>query len=138
MSRGSLFANPLFLGFEEIEQAFERLGKTASDGYPPYNVEQHSERHLRIVVAVAGFAAEELSLMLEGKQLTVRGKQASEEARSYLYRGIAARQFQRSFLLAEGIEVTGATLDHGLLTIDLERPLEKPEVRRIEITGAER
>ncbi|MEE8226052.1 MAG: Hsp20 family protein [Kiloniellales bacterium] len=134
MSRTSLFGSPLFLGFEEFERAFERLSKSATDGYPPYNVEQHSESHLRIHLAVAGFSADELSVQLERNQLVIRGKQAPEAERQILYRGIATRQFQRSFVLAEGIEVTGAMLENGLLRIDLDRPLVEPEVRKIEIT----
>ncbi len=134
MSRTSLFGSPLFLGFEEFERAFERLSKSATDGYPPYNVEQHSETHLRIYLAVAGFSADELSIQMERNLLVLRGKQAPEAVRLILYRGIATRQFQRSFVLAEGIEVTGARLENGLLRIDLERPLVEPEVRKIEIT----
>jgi HSP20 family molecular chaperone IbpA len=134
MSRTSLFGSPLFLGFEEFERAFERLSKSATDGYPPYNVEQHSETHLRIYLAVAGFSADELSVQMERNQLVIRGKQAPEAERKILYRGIATRQFQRSFVLAEGIEVTGAMLENGLLRIDLDRPLVEPEVRKIEIT----
>ena len=133
MSRTSLFGSPLFLGFEEFERAFERLSKSATDGYPPYNVEQHSETHLRIYLAVAGFTADELSVQVERNQLVIRGKQVSEDERQYLYRGIATRQFQRSFVLAEGIEVIGAMLENGLLRIDLERPLVESEVRKIEI-----
>lgn len=134
MSRQSLFGSPFFLGFEDIERAFERVSKGASDGFPPYNVEQHSETRLRIVLAVAGFSAEDLSIEIEGNQLVIRGKQSSDGERSFLHRGIAARQFQRNFVLAEGIEVAGASLDCGLLRIDLERPVVEPQVRRIAIT----
>ena len=135
MSRMPLFANPLFLGFEDIERSFERLSKSAAEGYPPYNVEQHSERHLRITLAVAGFTLDELSVQLEGNQLVFRGRQAAADERQYLYRGIATRQFQRSFLLADGLEVTGAIFEHGLLHVDLDRPLVDPQVRSIEITS---
>ncbi len=136
MSRLSLFGNPLFLGFEDIERAFEQVSKGAAEGYPPYNVEQHPDRHLRIILAVAGFSAGELSVRLEGKRLVIRGKQADEGQRQYLHRGIAMRQFQRSFVLADGIEVTGASLDDGMLHIDLARPQEELRARSIEITTA--
>ena len=134
MSRPSLFGSPLLLGFEEFERAVERISKSAGDNYPPYNVEQHSDSHLRIVVAVAGFSAEDLTVQLEGNQLVVRSRQTPQEGGTLLHRGIATRQFQRSFVLAEGIEVTGATLDDGLLRIDLERPLVDPQVRQIAIS----
>ena len=134
MSRPSLFGSPLLLGFEEFERAVERISKSAGDNYPPYNVEQHSDSHLRIVVAVAGFSAVDLTVQLEGNQLVVRGRQTPQEGGTLLHRGIATRQFQRSFVLAEGIEVTGATLDDGLLRIDLERPLVDPQVRQIAIS----
>ena len=136
MSRPSLFGSPLLLGFEEFERAFERISKHASDSYPPYNVEQHSESHLRIVLAVAGFSIEDLSVRLEGNQLVIRGCQSPEkEDGALLHRGIATRQFQRNFVLAEGLEVTGASLEDGLLRIDLERPLTNAVVRRIEIAS---
>ena len=109
--------------------------KSAADGYPPYNVEQVSEDRLRITLAVAGFAAENLQVQLEDSQLVIRGRLGDEPERVYLHRGIATRQFQRSFVLAEGIEVTGAKLDNGLLSIDLERPRVEPQVRTIEIAS---
>ena len=133
MSRMPLFANPMFLGFEDIERSFERLSKSAAEGYPPYNVEQHSERHLQIILAVAGFSLEELSVQLEGNQLVIKGRQAAADECQYLYRGIATRQFQRNFLLADGLEVTGAFLEHGLLRVDLDRPLVESQVRTIDI-----
>ena len=136
MSRMPLFASPLFLGFEDIERAFDRISKSATEGYPPYNVEQLSEHRLRITLAVAGFSADALSVQLEGKQLVIRGKQAEADERLFLHRGIATRQFQRSFLLAEGIDVTGATLEHGLLRVDLDRPLEDTRIRTIEIASS--
>lgn len=136
MSRVPLFSSPFLLGFEPFERALDRISKTAGDGYPPYNVEQLSENKLRITVAVAGFAPDELSTQVEDNQLVVRGRQQEQPERIYLHRGIAARQFQRSFVLAEGIEVTGATLDNGLLHIDLERPLSEPQVRSIAIKNA--
>lgn len=136
MSRLSLFNSPLFLGFDHFERAVDRMSKSAADGYPPYNVEQVSENRLRITLAVAGFADDDLQVQLEDNQLVIRGRHQEESERVYLHRGIATRQFQRSFVLAEGIEVTGATLDNGLLSIDLERPLVEPQVRTISIATA--
>lgn len=133
MSRLSLFSSPFLLGFEPFERALDRIAKNASDGYPPYNVEQRGENSLRITIAVAGFTPDELSVELEGNQLMVRGKQTDQEERVFLHRGIAARQFQRSFVLAEGIEVESASLDNGLLHIDLERPIVEPAVKTIAI-----
>ena len=135
MSRSSLFGSPLLLGFEEFERAVERISKSAGDTYPPYNVEQHSDSHLRIVLAVAGFSPEDLTVQLEGSQLVIRGRQTPQDGGTLLHRGIATRQFQRSFVLADGIEVTGASLNDGLLRIDLERPLLEPQVRRIAISS---
>lgn len=136
MTRLSLFNSPLLLGFEEFERAVDRISKTA-DGYPPYNVEQLAEHRLRITLAVAGFAEEDLAVQIEDNQLVIRGKQQDDAQRNYLHRGIAARQFQRSFVLAEGIEVTAASLEKGLLHIDLERPLVQPQVRKIKIDSKE-
>jgi HSP20 family molecular chaperone IbpA len=133
MARLSLFNSPLLLGFDHFERALDRVSKVSSDGYPPYNIEQVNEDALRITLAVAGFAMSELSLTVEDNQLVVRGKQSDDENRIYLHRGIAARQFQRSFVLAEGIEVRGAWLDNGLLHIDLTRPQPETRVRTIEI-----
>ena len=133
MTRLSLFNSPLLLGFDHFEQVLDRVAKSANDGYPPYNIEQRDKGHLRITLAVAGFAEADLSLTLEENQLIVRGRQPEEPERTYLHRGIAARQFQRSFLIAEGIEVTAARLDNGLLHIDLVRPEPSslPEYRRV-------
>lgn len=133
MSRMTLFNSPLLLGFEHFERTLERIAKNAGDGYPPYNIERTGENSLRIVLAVAGFAAADLSVELADSQLLVRGRQEDDPARIYVHRGIAARQFQRSFVLAEGIEVKGARLDNGLLSIDLERPPIEPKVRTIAI-----
>jgi HSP20 family molecular chaperone IbpA len=133
MARLSLFNSPLLLGFDHFERALDRVSQVSSDGYPPYNIEQVNEDALRITLAVAGFAMSELSLTVEDNQLVVRGKQSDDENRIYLHRGIAARQFQRSFVLAEGIEVRGAWLDNGLLHIDLTRPQPETRVRTIEI-----
>ncbi len=133
MTRLSLFNSPLLLGFDHFERMLERVSKAGAEGYPPYNVEQVAENHLRIMLAVAGFAIEELEIQIENSQLTVRGRQKDDPERVYLHRGIAARQFQRGFVLAEGIEVTGASLDNGLLAIDLKRPEMSPKTRSIPI-----
>jgi HSP20 family molecular chaperone IbpA len=137
MSRLSLFNNPLLLGFDHFERVLDRVSKTSAEGYPPYNIEQLAENRLRITLAVAGFSASELSAHVEDNQLVIRGKQIDQPERVYLHRGIAARQFQRSFVLAEGIEVTVATLDNGLLQIDLLRPETKPNLRTVEIRAAD-
>jgi HSP20 family molecular chaperone IbpA len=136
MSRLSLFNSPLLLGFDQFERTLDRVAKAGAEGYPPYNIEQIGDYSLRITLAVAGFALEELDIQLEDNQLTVRGKQKDDPNRIYLYRGIAARQFQRSFVLAEGIEVFGATLDNGLLCIDLKRPKNVSQVRSVPIQKA--
>jgi HSP20 family molecular chaperone IbpA len=138
MSRQSPFGYPFLLGFDEIEQALDRVSKAGSDGYPPYNIErlarteQEPER-LRITLAVAGFTRDQLEVTLEEGQLVIRGRQSDDKARHYLHRGIAARQFQRTFLLADGMEVLGADLSNGLLSVDLARPEPERIVRRIEI-----
>lgn len=138
MTRVSVFSSPLLLGFDHIERVLDRVNKTAAEGYPPYNIEQTSEHRLRITLAVAGFADEDLAVSVEDNQLVIRGKQHEDgRERVYLHRGIAARQFTRSFVLAEGIEVRGAEVVNGLLHIDLERPVPQPKVTQIEIkTGA--
>lgn len=133
MSRLTLFSSPLLLGFDQFERALDRVSKATADGYPPYNVEQLGENALRLTLALAGFKPEELSVQVEDKQLVIRGKQGDEADRVYLHRGIAARQFQRSFVLADGIEVVGAALDNGLLNIDLRRRAAEGLVRAIEI-----
>ncbi|MES1990334.1 MAG: Hsp20 family protein [Pseudomonadota bacterium] len=136
MTRILPFNSPFLLGFDEMERLIERLAKGA-DGYPPYNVEDveiSGARVLRITLAVAGFSMEELSVTVEENQLVIRGRQCEDEARTFLHRGIAARQFSRAFLLADGIEVLGARLDNGLLAIDLARPEPKNLVRKIKIT----
>lgn len=140
MSRQSPFAHPFLLGFDEIEQAVDRVTKAASDGYPPYNIERIPRREgeperLRILLAVAGFTPDQLDVQVEENQLVVRGRQLEERSREFLHRGIAARQFQRTFLLADGMEVTGADLANGLLAIDLVRPEPARIVRRIEIAS---
>jgi HSP20 family molecular chaperone IbpA len=134
----SLFNSPFLLGFDQFERALDRVAKGAGDGYPPYNIEQTGENALRITLAVAGFTRDDLSIALEDRQLTVSGKQHTDESpRTYLHRGIAARQFQRSFLLAEGIEVTGAEMTNGLLHIDLVRPEPEPNRQTIAIRGGD-
>ena len=133
MTRLSVFNSPLLLGFDHFERVLDRVSKNSGDAYPPYNVEQTAPDRLRIPLAVAGFSPAELSVQVEDSQLVVRGRQIDQPERVYLHRGIAARQFQRSFLLAEGIEVTAAVLDNGLLHIDLLRPEPKPVSRSIEI-----
>ena len=136
MPRLQVFNHPLLLGFEEFERTLDRIAKSG-DGYPRYNIEQRGENGIRITLALAGFSAADLSVHVEDNQLVVRGRQEEPEDRVYLHRGIAARQFQRSFVLADGLEVTGATLDNGLLNIDLERPPAATRVRRIEIRDME-
>lgn len=137
MTRMHLFNSPLLLGFEEIERSLDRVAKMSTDGYPPYNIEQIGDDRLRITLAVAGFSEEDLSVQRDGDQLVVAGRQETREddGRVFLHRGIAARQFQRSFVLAEGIEVTGASLDNGLLHIDLHRPKPESRVQTIAIKG---
>ncbi|HVJ51679.1 MAG TPA: Hsp20 family protein [Aliidongia sp.] len=133
MNRLSLFNSPLLLGFDHFERALDRVSKSSADGYPPYNIEQLDENRLRITLAVAGFTMDDLSVQIEDNQLVIRGKQVDDRERIYLHRGIAARQFQRSFVLAEGIEVLGAGLDNGLLHIDVIRPVVEPKIRKVEI-----
>jgi HSP20 family molecular chaperone IbpA len=134
MTRLSLFNNPLLLGFDQFERTLDRIAKSAADSYPPYNIEQVGENDLRITLAVAGFSTDDLQVQIEDNQLVIRGKQVEEDSeRVFLHRGIAARQFQRSFVLAEGIEVTGAALDNGLLSIDLKRPMPETRVRKVDI-----
>lgn len=138
MSSTRMFTSPLFLGFDHLEQMLERAAKSPSDGYPPYNIEQTSPNGLRITLAVAGFTMSDLQITQEDNQLVIRGRQTDDaQGRVYLHRGIAARQFQRAFVLAEGIEVKGAWLDNGLLHIDLARPQPEIRVRTIEISTPE-
>jgi len=138
MSRQSPFGHPFLLGFDEIEQALDRVAKGSGDGYPPYNIErlprsENEPERLRITLAVAGFTRDQLEITLEESQLVVRGRQSDDKTRHYLHRGIAARQFQRAFLLADGMEVLGADLSNGLLSIDLARPEPERIVKRIDI-----
>lgn len=137
MTRLGLFNSPLLLGFDHVERMLDRVGKSAAEGYPPYNIEQIGEGGLRITLAVAGFAEADLTVTVEDNQLSIRGKQAQDDNRVFLHRGIAARQFQRSFILAEGLEVAGARLEHGLLHIDLVRPAPENRVRTVKIDAPE-
>lgn len=135
--RISLFDSPLFLGFDQFERTLDRIKKTANEGYPPYNIEQIGEDGLRITLAVAGFTMADLDVETEQNNLTIRGKQSDEDdGRVYIHRGIAARQFQKAFILADGIEILGATLDNGLLHIDMKRILPESNARKIQITPA--
>jgi HSP20 family molecular chaperone IbpA len=138
MTRVPTFNSPFLLGFDEIERALDRAAKASSDGYPPYNIERmpRTERdpdRLRITLAVAGFTRDQLEILLEEGQLVIRGRQVDDRPRHFLHRGIAARQFQRTFLLAEGMEVLGADLQNGLLSVDLVRPEPERIIRRIDI-----
>lgn len=137
MTRVSLFNSPLLLGFDHFERVLDRISKTSAEGYPPYNIEQIGENGLRITLAVAGFSMDDLQVAVEDNQLIVRGLQRDDDPnRIFLHRGIAARQFQRAFVLAEGIEVRNAILDNGLLHIDLERPMPESRARTIPIEKA--
>ncbi|MGP0090986.1 MAG: Hsp20 family protein [Xanthobacteraceae bacterium] len=137
MSRVPSLSSPFLLGFDEIERALDRVAK-AADGYPPYNIErfardaQNPER-LRITLAVAGFTSDQLVVAIEENQLVIRGRQQDDKSKQYLHRGIAARQFQRTFVLADGMEVLGADLKNGLLSIDLARPEPERVVKTISI-----
>ena len=133
MTRLSPFNSPLLLGFDHLEQILERVSKNSNDGYPPYNILQVGEDRLRISLAVAGFTEQELSVTVEQNQLHIQGRQQDDPNAVFLHRGIAARRFQRTFLLAETIEVDSAALDNGLLNIDLVQPLPAQTVRTIEI-----
>jgi HSP20 family molecular chaperone IbpA len=134
MTKLSFGAHPLLLGFEQLDQMVERAAKSASEGYPPFNIEAVAENVYRIVVAVAGFREEDLSITVEDRQLVIRGRQPEEDqARVFLHRGIANRAFQRRFVLSDGVEVAGATLENGLLRVDLRRRVPEPVVQRIAI-----
>ena len=133
MTRLSPFNSPLLLGFDHLEQILERVSKNSNDGYPPYNILQVGDDRLRISVAVAGFTEQELSVTVEQNQLHIHGRQQDDPNAVYLHRGIAARRFHRTFLLAETIEVDTAYLDNGLLNIDLVQPMPVQTARTVEI-----
>ncbi len=134
MTKLTLGAHPFLLGFEQLERLVERTAKTGNEGYPPYNIEQTSEASYRITLAVAGFAESDLAITVEDSQLVIRGRQTDDSAgRMFLHRGIASRQFQRSFVLAEGVEVGGAVMGNGLLHVDLNRAVAQSVVQTIKI-----
>jgi HSP20 family molecular chaperone IbpA len=138
MVRAPALSSPFLLGFDEIERALDKATRSASDGYPPYNIERISAsgdapERLRITLAVAGFSRDHVEVTQEESQLLIRGRQQDDKARDYIHRGIAARQFQRSFLLAEGMQVLGAELANGLLSIDVARPQPERVVKKISI-----
>jgi HSP20 family molecular chaperone IbpA len=141
MSRVQSLSSPFLLGFDEIERVLDRVAK-GSDGYPPYNIERlardgQAPERLRITLAVAGFTRDQLDVTIEESQLVIRGRQQDDKSRHYLHRGIAARQFQRTFVLVEGMEVLGADLKNGLLSIDLVRPEPERLVKTISISEQE-
>ena len=134
MNRMSVFNSPFLLGFDQFERTIDRISKLSSDSYPPYNIEQISPNSIRITIAVAGFNKSDLDVSLEGNQLQIRGsRDENESEKIFIHRGIATRQFQRNFILAEGIEVEEASMDNGLLYIDLSQPINNDESKKIEI-----
>ncbi len=137
MTKMSLGSHPYLLGFEQLERLMERTAKSDNNGYPPFNIEQKSANSYRITLAIAGFAEEDLSITVEDRQLVIRGKQTEDDAdRVFLHRGIAARQFQRTFVLADGVEVTGAATENGLLHVDLSKAEPEKIVQTIKINQA--
>lgn len=141
MSRVPSLSSPFLIGFDEIERVLDRVAK-AADGYPPYNIErvvrdERNPERLRITLAVAGFKRDQLDVTIEESQLVIRGRQQEDKTRQFMHRGIAARQFQRTFVLADGMDVVGADLKHGLLSIDLARPEPERVVRKIAISERE-
>ncbi|HEY4274847.1 MAG TPA: Hsp20 family protein [Rhizomicrobium sp.] len=133
MTRNAYFDSPFLLGFEPLERLLERTAKSAADSYPPYNIETTEDGGIAITLAIAGFAKDEVAVTVEDRQLVIRGKQNEAGGKTFLHRGIAARQFLRAFVLADGIEVKSAALENGLLKIALARPAIQPSVRVIEI-----
>lgn len=134
MTRMTFASHPFLLGFEQLDRLVERTTKSGSDGYPPFNIEQVSDGAYRITLAVAGFGEEDLSITVEDNQLVIRGQQSdADQGRTYLHRGIAARQFQRSFVLADGVEVSRASMENGLLHLDLKRQQPETVVQTIQI-----
>jgi len=141
MSRVPSLSSPFLIGFDEIERALDRISK-AADGYPPYNIErlprdENNPERMRITLAVAGFTLDQLDVSVDENELVIRGRQQEDKSRQYLHRGIAARQFQRTFVLADGMEVLGADLRNGLLSVDLVRPEPARAVRTVNITEHE-
>ena len=140
MVRVTALTSPLLLGFDDLERALDKVSKTGTDGYPPYNIERiaavgSDPEKLRITLAVAGFSHDQIEVTVEESQLTIRGRQQEDKTREYLHRGIAARQFQRGFLLADGMRVRSAELAQGLLSVDLVRPQPERMVRKIQIVA---
>ncbi len=135
-TRLSLFDSPLFLGFEDFEKTFDRIRRSGGEGYPPYNIEQIGEDGIRVTLAVAGFTMDDLEIEQDKNQLVIRGAQTDDEERVFLHRGIAARQFQRSFALGDGIEIMGAMLDNGLLHIDMKRVMPESQAKKIPINAS--
>ena len=134
MTRMTFASHPFLLGFEQLDRLVERTAKSSNEGYPPYNIEERDENAYRITLAVAGFREEDLAITVEDRQLMIRGRQSDEgDERVFLHRGIAARQFQKSFVLADGMEVEGAELENGLLHVDLTRSLPETVVRTVKI-----
>ena len=134
MNRMSVFNSPFLLGFEQFERSIDRISKLSSDSYPPYNIEQLSSNLLRITIAVAGFEKKDLEISLEGNQLQIKGFRPEDDSdKIFIHRGIATRQFQRNFILAEGIEVDEASMENGLLFVDLSQPISNEESKKIEI-----
>lgn len=137
MSKLTFGSHPFLLGFEQLERLVERTAKSGNEGYPPFNIEQSKDNTYRITLAVAGFSEQDLSITVEDSQLVIRGRQSDEDdGRIFLHRGIAARQFQRSFVLADGVEVAGAKLENGLLHVDLDRAEPETIVQTIRIDRA--
>lgn len=134
MTKLALGTHPFLLGFEQLERLVERTAKTGNEGYPPYNIEQTSDHSYRITLAVAGFSMRDLSITVEDNTLMIRGRQEDDsEGRVFLHRGIAARQFQRSFVLADGVDVGAAVMENGLLHVDLTRQVPEKVIQTIEI-----
>ncbi|MEM7724691.1 MAG: Hsp20 family protein [Pseudomonadota bacterium] len=133
MTKLGFATHPYLLGFDQLERLVERTARTGNEGYPPYNIEQTGPNGFRITLAVAGFGEDDLSIQLEDRQLVIRGNARDEAERTYLHRGIAARQFQRAYVLADGVDVAGATLENGLLHVDLQRSEPENVVQEIEI-----
>jgi HSP20 family molecular chaperone IbpA len=137
MTKLSLGSHPFLLGFDQLERLVERTAKSGNDGYPPFNIEQSAENSFRITLAVAGFGEDDLAITVEDRQLVIRGKQTEDDTdRLFLHRGIAARQFQKAFVLAEGVDVAGAVTENGLLHIDLKRAVPDAVVQTIKINKA--